>query len=156
MNDSFMPSEIGVYIREVDKLTEIEPEIVNIKKSGFLKSAYTWGIVKGHVDGYIKNQKSRFDLPKDAEIIIMTPEGTAITEYQLLSLEQEKDRRKFRSANTGMLGQTIESGTGKNAVSFDFEKIAPRIYKIRLESLEPGEYGFMPPESGKIYSFTIK
>ena len=51
-----------------------------------------------------------------------------------------------------------------NVVSFEYQKVAPRIYKIKIPRLGVGEYGFLAPgalaganvaSQGKIYTLQI-
>jgi len=55
-------------------------------------------------------------------------------------------------------------GAKDNVVSFEYQKVAPRIYKIKIPRLSMGEYGFLAPgavasanvaSQGKIYTFQI-
>lgn len=74
--DAPLPSEVGVYLRAAGKLTDIEPEIVNWKTGGILKTMATVGFKGPHVNGWVRNSTSRLELPTDAEVVVMTPEGT--------------------------------------------------------------------------------
>jgi hypothetical protein len=90
-----------------------------------------------------------------------TPEGTSVTEYQLLRLEVHGDRREFRA----MTGDVIHTSGGaeKNAVAFQPEKVGKRIWKVALNDMKKGEYGFLPPgvsaeslsSAGRVYSFGV-
>lgn len=98
---------------------------------------------------------------KPAEFLIKTPEGTSVTEYQLLRLDQKSNRREFRAVTGGIIHAS--GGAERNALSFDPEKIGTRLWRIRLTHLDIGEYGFLPPgisspslsASGKIYTFGV-
>jgi hypothetical protein len=156
-----LPEDIGVYQRVRGKLVEVNPEVVGWKTGGALKSFATNGLNKGHVNGTIQGPKSALQIGTDAEFIIKCPEGTAVTEYQLLRLDMKGDRREFRSVTGGIIHSS--GGAEKNAEKFDYEKIAARVFKIKLPPLKKGEYGILPPgstsgnvaSSGKIYSFGI-
>jgi hypothetical protein len=153
-----LPEEIGVYLKEGEKLTEIQPELVNLRSGGFLKSIATSGLSGGHINGTVKNPHSALKTSLPIEFIIRCPEGTSITEYQLLRLDEKKDRREFRALSGGVVNLT--GGTEKNAAPFQFEKIAPATFKVKLADLSKGEYGFLPPASSnsgsKIYTFGIE
>jgi hypothetical protein len=41
-------------------------------------------------------------------------------------------------------------GAEKDAIKFDFQKVAPRTYKIVLTGLKKGEYGILPPGGGAV------
>jgi hypothetical protein len=157
-----VPDDIGVYILVRGKLSEVNPEVVGWKTGGVMKSVATYGISKGHVNGTIQGPKSALQVGNDAEFIIKCPEGTAITEYQLLRLDMKNDRREFRALTGGIIHQS--GGAEKNAEKFDYEKIAARVFRIKLPPLQKGEFGILPPgstsgnvaSSGKLYSFGIK
>ena len=157
-----VPEDIGVYLRERGKLVEVTPEVVGWKTGGMLKSMATYGLTKGHVNGTVQGPKSALQVGADAEFIVKCPEGTAVTEYQLLRLDMKGDRREFRAMTGGIVHAS--GGAEKNAEKFDYEKVAPRVFKIKLPPLKKGEYGILPPgstsgnvaSSGKLYSFGIK
>jgi hypothetical protein len=156
-----VPEDIGVYIRVRGKLAEVTPEVVGWKTGGVLKSMATYGVTKGHVNGTIQGPKSALQVGNDAEFIVKCPEGTAVTEYQLLRLDMKGDRREFRAMTGGIMHQS--GGAEKNAEKFDYEKIAPRVFKIKLPPLKKGEFGILPPgstsgnvaSSGKLYTFGV-
>jgi hypothetical protein len=64
-----------------------------------------------------------------------------------------------------MTGGVIHASGGaeKNAVAFEPQKIANRVWRVSLKDLPKGEYGFLPPgvssqsisSSGKIYTFGV-
>jgi len=156
-----LPDDVGLYIKVRGKLQEMSPEVVGWKTGGALKHMATYGLDKGHTNGTIQGPKSALQVTNDAEFIVRCPEGTAITEYQLLRLDMKGDRREFRSVTGGVIHSS--AGAERNAEKYDSEKIAPRVFKIKLPPLKKGEYGFLPPgntsgnlaSSGKIYSFGI-
>jgi hypothetical protein len=57
----------------------------------------------------------------------------------------------------------FRSSAGLKVIELQFEKIAPRTYKVALPSVGPGEFGFLAPgmaassdtARGKIYTFRI-
>ncbi|HXJ45714.1 MAG TPA: hypothetical protein VNK47_03495 [Candidatus Dormibacteraeota bacterium] len=155
------PEEIGVYIRMAGKLTEVAPEVVGYKTGGVMKTIATQGWDKGHRNGTVQGPKSVLQVASDAEFIIRVPEGTAITEYQLLRLDMKGNRREFRAWTGGVFHSS--EGAEKNAEKFESEKVAPRTFRVKLPVLKKGEYGFLPPgntsgniaSSGKLYTFGI-
>jgi hypothetical protein len=159
--NSDLPDDVGVYIKARGKLNEVSPEVVGYKSGGVMKSIATYGMDKGHINGSVQGPKSTLQVGGDAEFIIRCPEGTAIAEYQLLRLDMKGDRREFRSWTGGVIHHS--QGAEKNEEKYDSEKIAPRVYRIKLPPLKKGEYGFLPPgstsgniaSSGKLYTFGI-
>ena len=164
-----LPNEIGIYMRQNGKLIDIEPEVVNWRTGGVIKTMATVGLDKGHVNGTIPGPHSgliiswaRLGLAGPLEFYIRCPEGNSASEYQLLRLWDKGNRREFRSVTGGILHRL--GGAQLNEVAFKFEKIAPRTYKIQLNDLKAGEYGFLAPGAiassnaaslGRIYTFRI-
>jgi len=116
---------------------------------------------KGHVKGKVMHSTSPFRVTLPTELIIRTPEGTSATEYQLLRLYRKGNRREFRAMTGGVFHAS--GGAERTTVEFNPEKIAPRTWKVQLDHLEAGEYGFLPPgvsaasisSSGKMYTFGV-
>jgi hypothetical protein len=161
--DSGLPDDIGVYfkVKSNEKLTEILPEIVNWRTGGYGKMMLTDGLDKGHVNGTVSKPKSALQLYTPVEFVIKCPDGTSAAEYQLMRLDRKGDRREFRARTGGIVHAS--SGGERNKVEFQFEKIAPRTYRVKIDELKRGEYGFLPPgnssvsiaSSGKMYTFGI-
>ena len=158
------PSEIGVYVKNADEWLELQPEVVNWKTGGVLKHIASVGVVKGDVNGHIDGRASRNRVAGARDFLIVAPEGVAITEYQLLKLNQHSDNREFRTVTGGVFH--VKGGATRDLVDFESKKIAPRTFLVRLTGLTKGEYGFLPPGAmtssssgaplGKIYSFGIE
>lgn len=153
--------EVGVYYKKGDVWMDLNPEVVNFKTGGVLKSIGTAGIVKGDVNGHVNGDHSKTQVASPVTLMVYTPEGVAITEYQLLHLHESKDSREFRTITGGVMH--VSGGATRDLMEFESKKTAPRTYEITLDKLSPGEYGLLPPTSGdstgssgrigKIYSF---
>jgi hypothetical protein len=160
-SDSGIPQDIGVYIVLKGAVTEMEPEVLGWQSGGVMKSFATQGLTKGHINGKVMGPKSSLQAPNPFEFIIKAPEGTSVTEYQLLKLDEKGNRREFRAMTGGIIHPS--EGAEKNAVPFTSEKIASRTWRIKLADLRKGEYGFLPPgvssqsisSAGKIYTFGV-
>jgi hypothetical protein len=156
-----LPEEAGVYMVLNGKPTEMEPEVVNWQTGGVAKSRATLFILKGDLNGKVMKRTSPTQMKTPLEFLIKTIEGTSATEYQLLRLHQKGDRREFRSVTGGVLHQS--GGAQRDEVSFQPEKIGNRLWRVRLDSLQAGEYGFLAPgtssvsisASGKMYTFGV-
>lgn len=153
-----LPSEVGVYANKDGQWQEIQPEIVYWKTGGVLKTVATAGIHHGDVNGHVAGPASRTAFSRPLRLLIVTPEGTALPEYQLLRLRVNKDNREFRTVTGGFLH--AESGSQRDQVQIDGKKIANRSYELSFPmTAGVGEYGILPPSStsgsGKIYSFRI-
>jgi len=156
-------SEIGIYIKKQGAWADLNPEVVNFKTGGVIKSIGTGGIVKGDVNGHLNGAHSANVVTTPLEFLVYTPDGIAITEYQLLKLREQKDSREFRTMTGGVMHAS--GGATRDAMTFESKKVAPRTYQITLDKLSPGDYGFLPPTGsdatgssgrlGKIYSFRL-
>jgi hypothetical protein len=156
-------SEVGVYYKKADAWADLPPEVVNFKTGGVLKTIGSAGIVKGDVNGHLNGEHSGTQLKVPVSLLVYTPEGTAITEYQLLRLHDQKGSREFRTVTGGVLH--VSGGATRDLIPFENKKTAPRTYEIVLPNLGSGEYGLLPPAGsdptassgriGKIYSFRI-
>ena len=159
--------EIGVYYKKensvVDKWTEIEPEIVNYKSGGWVKSTATHGIIKQDRNGHIDGNASQLVLSRGTSFLLYVPEGVSPIEYQLLKLRINSNNREFRSQTGGVFHS--ETGAQRDDVPFTAEKVATRLYRFTLgQNIAKGEYGILPPgvinqsnasRAGKIYTFAI-
>jgi hypothetical protein len=158
------PSEIGVYLKRANEWSELQPEVVNWKTGGVLKNIASLGVVKGDINGHIDGEASRNRVTNPLDFLIVAPEGVAITEYQLLKLNQHSNNREFRTVTGGVFH--VKGGATRDLVNFEWKKVAPRTFSVRLAGLTKGEYGFLPPGAitssssgaplGKIYSFGVE
>ena len=139
------------------------PEVINFKSGGFMKSFATQGLVKGDINGHIEGKSAKTQVTFPVVFAIYAPEGTAVTQYQLLRLRQQGSSREFRSTTGGVFHSS--GGAKRDLVEFKADKIAPRLYQFSIDSSAgKGEYGIVPPGSytssnmasgGKIYSVSI-
>jgi hypothetical protein len=163
-SESLLPNEIGVYAKQRGEWIEVLPEIVNWKTGGVVKNLATVGVVKGDVNGHILGNTSRTRCSGATQFLIVLPEGTSVTEYQLLRLRGNSNNREFRTVTGGIFH--VSGGAARDLVPFDGTKVGPRSYVITIpQALPPGEYGFLPPgailsanlgSAGKINSFTVR
>jgi hypothetical protein len=154
---------VGVYFQSDGKWVDVPPEVVNWKTGGVLKNVGTLGVVKGDVNGKIKSGTSRTHLLQPIELLVYAPDGTAITEYQLIKLRTHSDSREFRTVTGGVFHAS--GGAERDTLEFTSKHIAQRTWTIPLGDLKPGEYGLLPPgmgdarsasaQLGKIYSVSI-
>jgi hypothetical protein len=119
--------------------------------------------VKQDRNGHIDGNASQLVLARGTSFLLYVPEGVSPIEYQLLKLRINSNNREFRSQTGGVFHS--ETGAQRDNVSFNAEKIAPRLYRFTLPSdLAKGEYGILPPgvinqgnasRAGKIYTFAV-
>jgi hypothetical protein len=163
-SEPLLPTEIGVYAKQRGQWIEVIPEIVNWKTGGVVKNIATVGIVKGDVNGHILGNTSHTRCSAATQFLIVTPEGTSVTEYQLLRLRGNSNSREFRTVTGGVFH--VSGGAARDLVPFEGTKVGPRTFLVTMPNALPrGEYGFLPPgailssnlvSAGKINSFTIQ
>jgi hypothetical protein len=156
-------SEVGAYYQSRDHWVEMMPEVVNWQTGGVLKTVASVGIVKGDLNGRLRYGHSKLTVSKPVQLLIHTPEGTQITEYQLIRLRTHHDAREFRTVTGGILH--VSGGSQRDTLQFSSQHIATRTWTIALDNLQPGEYGLLPPgaiearsasaQLGKMYTFTV-
>lgn len=103
---------------------------------------------QGDVNGHIEGGHSKNGVLTPMEFLIKTPEGVAITEYQLIRLHDDKDSREFRTVTGGVLH--VSGGATRDIIPFEGKKAANRTYSITLPNLGIGEYGFLPPAQSRL------
>jgi hypothetical protein len=156
--------DVGTYYQDkTGAWLRFEPEIVNFKSGGVLKSIATDGLVKGDINGHIPGAHAKNTLTFPVTLAVYVAEGVDIEEYQLLRLRESGNSREFRSVTGGVFHSS--GGAQRDRIDFKADKIAPRVYKITLDqALGRGEYGLLPPGSyassnmasgGKIYTVSI-
>jgi len=143
-----VPEDMGVYTKLKGSLVEMYAEVVSWKSGGVGKSIVSMGMTKGHVNATVSGHKSKLQFGLPAELVIKCSEGVTPSEYMLLKLDEKGDRREFRAVTGGVYHSS--GGAQKDAIKFDFQKIAPRTYKIVLAGLKKGEYGILPPGGGSV------
>ncbi len=156
--------EVGVYYKDKSgNWTKLMPEIVNFNTGGVMKSILSQGIVKGDINGHVDGQHAKLTATFPVSLAVYVPEGTEITEYQLLRLRENGNSREFRSMTGGVFHAS--GGAKRDTLDFQPQRLTTRVYQITLDSsLGKGEYGLLPPGSysssnmasgGKLYSVSI-
>jgi hypothetical protein len=157
--------EFGVYYKSRDgQWTAMEPELVNFRSGGALKSYSTNGIIKQDRNGHIMGPSAQLALTKPVTFLLYMPAGTAPIEYLLLKLRPGAQHgREFRAETGGVFHSS--SGPVRDEVAFTPKKLAAHVYQFTLGAdAAKGEYGILPPGSlgggglgsaGKIYTFKI-
>lgn len=135
--------DVGVYYRKDGSWISLPPEVVNWKTGGVLKSMATMHIVKGDINGDIRGKDSPTSITTPERFLFVVPEGTYITEYQLIHLHQHSNRRAFRTVTGGVFHAS--GGATRDVIPFGNKKIGNRTFEVTIDHLERGEYGFLPP-----------
>jgi hypothetical protein len=155
--------EVGAYYEQNGGWVEMMPEVVNWKSGGVIKTISTVGIVKGDLNGRLRNGKSKTQLASPIKLLVYCPEGTQITEYQLIRLRTHSNAREFRTVTGGIFH--VSGDSNRDDLPFNSDHIAVRTYTVPLAGLKAGEYGLLPPgaiearsasaQLGKMYTFTV-
>jgi hypothetical protein len=157
--------EFGIYYKSRDgQWTAMEPELVNFRSGGALKSYSTNGIIKQDRNGHIMGPSAQLALTKPVTFLLYMPAGTAPIEYLLLKLRPGAQHgREFRAETGGVFHSS--SGPVRDEIAFTPKKLAAHVYQFTLGTdAAKGEYGILPPGSlgggglgsaGKIYTFKI-
>jgi hypothetical protein len=157
--------EMGAYYKGHDgKWVPMEPELVNFRSGGALKSYATDHLIKEDKNGHLMGPTAKLALTKQAEFLLYMPPGTSPIEFLLLKLRPGAQKgREFRSETGGIFHSS--TGADRDRIAFDSTKVAPRIYTFTLPAdIARGEYGILPPGSvsssnagsaGKIFTFKI-
>lgn len=169
-NDPSAPHDPGIWAfvsngRE-RKMVMLEPTVYSQGKSGGkFASAMTYGIAKVKWKAVVKNAHSNTKI-NDAEAAFYfyfeekvaglshaSFGGTSTpNEFTLLKFDVKSDSRE----TTVMTANAFGSSTGtddKANVGFDFEKIAPGVYKVKTKKLlSPGEYCFIGASAGGAFA----
>jgi hypothetical protein len=157
-----LPKEIGIYVKTENRWVEMQTEAVVWETGGSFKRFATAGIVQGDVNGKLKGAHSNTILTAPLEFVVITPEGVAITEYQLIHLRKIRKDREFRTVTGGVFSTT---GATRDAIPFEGTKVINRAHTVKLPALDEGDYGFLPPTAsspgsssnvGKMYTFLVK
>ena len=156
-----LPDELGVYYLKDGKYTSIPPEILNLRTARGAQFAV--GIMAAaKLNGYVAKQHSTTHLAPSNDFVAKLPEGTDPAEFMCVMFEVKKDRREVELARGRI---NISTGTHKNAIPFESEKLAKQIYRLKFEVLKRGEYGLLPPganisanatSAGKVYTFLVE
>jgi hypothetical protein len=154
-------NEIGVYYKDREgKWIAIEPEVLQIKSGGWVKSTATHGIIREDRNGHLNGRESKLALQRPIQILLYASEGVSPTEYNLLRFRLNSNSREFRVFTGGVFHSS--SGADRDDVPFHATKTAARTYEFTIgQDVKPGEFGILPPgtgnasNGGKIYTFAI-
>lgn len=155
--------EMGVYYKSHEgKWVPIEPELMNFRSGGALKSYGTNNIIKQDKNGHLMGPTSPLSLTKSTPILLYLPAGVSPVEYLLLRFRPGAQKsREFRSETGGVFHSS--SGASRDRVVFAAARVSRQIYTFNLpEEVGKGEYGILPSSSGanagmggKIFTFKI-
>jgi hypothetical protein len=165
-DQSLMPIEIGVYYRDNGgQWRLLSPEPVNWQTGGVVKRVTTLGVIKGDINGRLRKASSPTHLMVPIELYVNCPEGSGITEYQLVRMHEHPNAREFRTVTGGIFH--VSGGAKRDELDFESSQMGGRSYLVKLSTLDPGEYGVLPPggyyggsnasaQMGRMYTFSVR
>jgi hypothetical protein len=126
-----LADEQSVYALSDGALRKIPGEITTFRMTSY------WGLT-----ATLKNSRSGTRLKAPLEFVIRSSPDTTADEYVLMHLFTRKDRREFRTLESGQSGW---QGPERMMVPFESRRIAPTIYHVKVLAVPKGEYGFLRP-----------
>lgn len=177
-----MPEEPGIYLiapgDSKSGLTQLEPSVYSQSKAGgFFGSAMTYGIKKFKIKAVLSVPNARLQINDRRPVFYFYFEHksgglsgygsgifgptTSPNEFVLLKMDVKKNAREVIIGQGSMWG--TQTGTmDKYAQAFDYEKLAPGVFKVTPRAdLPPGEYCFAYASQiaagfSKVFDFGIK
>jgi hypothetical protein len=162
-SDPLSAHEAGIYLFEekdgTKKMLQLEPSISSQSKSGgFFTSAMTGGLAKIQSKAVLAGSNARLQIDAPRPVFyfyfevkssglsnsgnVYASSSTSPNEFVLVKMDKKKNGRELVVGQFNAFG--AQSGTlDKYSRAFDFEKIAPGVYKVTPRAdLDLGEYGF--------------
>lgn len=178
-NDPLSAHDAGIYLYDEQdgkkQMIQLEPSISKQTKSGgFLASAVTYGIAKIKFKAALAGQNAKLQINKPRPVFYFYFEvknsglstssyyATSPNEFVLVKMNTKENSRNVTVSQANAFG--AQSGAMDKAMRpFDYEKIAPGVYKVTpTVDLTDGEYGFYnaagvgPSGGAKIFDFGVK
>lgn len=138
------PEEVGVYWYDGSRFLFLEGQTVsNAKVGGRAAHYFSYGIASKKWNAQIPGAESK-NRVKDAEPIFYfyAPENSGPADLVLVKLDKKSDHRQWEVGTIGGWGGGKAGTKESSKHGFDYERIAPRTYKLTLvKGLDAGEYG---------------
>lgn len=143
-----------------DTYVPLEIEPVQWRQPFFSSETTSGGLTTRRLKARPDSPRSGLQLSASPELFIVCPQGISANEYQLLRAEENKEPREFRVDFQSLAdaGLVAVSGTTRNRVLFETEKVGAGVFRLKLPPLGEGEYAFLPPstvEQGRLYTFGL-
>jgi hypothetical protein len=172
-NDPLSTHEAGIYYFQeangVKKLVQIEPSVYSQTKSGgMFAQALTYGIAKVKSKAVLSTPHAKLQLDTPRPVFYFYFEvknsglsnsgnvyssSTSPNEFVMVKMDEKTKTRELVVGQYNLFG--AQSGTlDKYARPFDYEKVAPGVYKVTpKEDLIKGEYGLFYGGSSPIATY---
>ena len=150
-----------VFVAKGDQWMVVPTEPVEWKiGGGKFKEFASAGMVKREVFGALSGASSPTTL-KAPQFLLYAPQNVAVTQYHLVHLHPRADGRDFLAVREDDFSV---HGT-RDVVAFESKEVRSHWFMITLAHLDPGEYGWIPPEvaagnespdeHGKMFTFHL-
>lgn len=139
-------------------LLELENTEMKSKANGlsFVPVAGTF-LGKGQTFLQVKGAKSKTKISGDGiQLIVRVKENDEDpkTKVGIIKLEAKKKDRRYLMAEAGLF--SFKNKTAFSDFKFDAKKFGKSSYIIKVEKLEPGEYGIFANDFGRLSTFTVE
>lgn len=139
-------------------LLEVENTEMKTKSNGlgFVPVAGMF-LSKGQSYLVIKGAKSKTKLSGDNVTLIARVKENdedPKSKIGIIKFEPKKKERRYLMAEAGLL--SMKNKTAYSDFKFDAKKFGKASYLIKVEKLEPGEYGIITNDFGRLSTFTVE
>jgi hypothetical protein len=173
-NREFEDLPSGIYFKDGNQVTSLDPTVVNIVKKGNLSKPKAIGEVPGKEANYTVNSTTKFYFkfkPEEKELnssnsnatnkvgeenylnILMSglnSKAISPNEFKLIKLKIQRGKRSYRTGKYGAYGMTYENSfNSREIANFKYKKIDNNLYEISFQDLKPGEYCFVYLDNSK-------
>ncbi len=173
-NKEFDNLPSGIYFKDGNQVTALDPTVVNIIKKGSLANPKAIGEIPGKEANYSVNSTTKFYFkfkPEEKELnssnanatnkvgeenylnILMSglnSKAISPNEFKLIKLKVRRGKRSYMTGKYGAYGMTYENSlNSKEIANFKYKKIDNNLYEIYFQDLKPGEYCFVYMDNSK-------
>ena len=144
LDPTLPPPEVGVYWKDGATFVLLQGQaMTNAKVGGKAGSFFSNGLRNQHWDAYLKGPTSQ-NVVRDRRptFYLYVPDGTDSSDYVLIRLEKKSDHREFEIGSFGGITGGKSGVKRDKEVPFRAEHVGIRTYKLTVDDLRPGEYGF--------------
>lgn len=151
-----------VYYAKEHQWVPLPAETVSWKPGGGkFKAVASAGMVKREINGVVSGLSSKTTV-KAPTFLLYAPQNIAVTQYSLVRMRPHgSDSREF----LGVRQEDFDFRATRDTVAFESKEVESHWFRVTLPPMEPGEYGFVPPEvaasdhspdePGKVYTFHL-
>ncbi|MGA2435006.1 MAG: hypothetical protein ABSG25_06935 [Bryobacteraceae bacterium] len=162
-NDPLVPHDSGIYLFTKDR--DGKPQMIVLERAayqgaktgGMFTSALTYGVAKVKTKAVIPGPRASIRVADPAPVFYFYFEDKAAglgksyfgitnlsspNQFALLKLEVKKNNRETIISESNAFGASSGSDA-KSMITFKSDRIRSGLYKVTVDSLQPGEYCFL-------------